>query len=91
MCRSSHFQSEGVKSLRTGGGGVKTFRTGGGGYQFGGYFCWGGGSVPHLIHAMLKLYVDEDISVETGMESQILISIMFCTCTSTNCSAEKLS
>ena len=84
------FPVGGSKKFEDWGVGVKKVRTGGG-YQFGGYFCWGGGSVPHLIHAMLKLYVDEDISVETGMESQILISIMFCTCTSTNCSAEKLS
>ena len=46
MCRSSHFQSEGVKSLRTGGGGVKKFRTGGGVTNLGGTFAGAGGQYP---------------------------------------------
>ena len=45
MCRSSHFQSEGVKSLRTGVG-VKKVRTGGGVTNLGGTFAGAGGQYP---------------------------------------------
>ena len=49
-CRSSHFQSEGGESKKfEDRGGLKNFRTGGVTDLGGGYFCWGGGSVPHYM------------------------------------------
>ena len=69
----------GVKILRTRGG-LRNFRTGGRLPIWGGIFA-GGRSVGTPLHGILKLYMDEDISMETGMGSQILISIIFCACT----------